>query len=562
MIKIYAFILLAVFLFTGCHTGHTSHSEQKDLPYEHSRAEKFHNLATNYLKKNVPDSAFYYYNASKEALLKSHDSIAISNRLLDMAEVQLQCGDYFGCQHNLCEAMSYNTKHDKTIQTRLYYILGASYKNLFNYKKAIYYFKEACKEAKDPVCNLRLKCDIANMHIEMGHYDTAISTLTKIKSARCLAKAPQVKASILDALGYASFKKDGKGVDDLKKALYIRQTIKDTAAIAVSCQHLSRYYSANNPNSAKQYALLAYNYSKRTNNPDYLVEALSLLVANSSGTDLKKYSSEYIAFENSIEKNRLALKNKFAVISSDEILPPVQNLPLPAASNKILVYALICLSLISLFAFMQLRQRYKKEKLLEAYTAETRISKKVHDEIANEIYGTMHYVANEDVVSGEKKDILMAHLDSIYSRTRNISRENNDIDTSANYAGHLKLMLTAYSCNKVNVITKGITAIDWEKIDTTKKITTYRVLQELMVNMKKHSAATVVVVDFTIEKKKIKITYCDNGVGIITKEIILKNGLQNVENRIDSIGGNINFGKQQINGFNLSIVYPVNTPYV
>jgi signal transduction histidine kinase len=224
-----------------------------------------------------------------------------------------------------------------------------------------------------------------------------------------------------------------------------------------------------------------------------------------------------------------------------------------ADNNKILILALVASVFSSLLLFYQLTQRHKKERLLDTYAAETRLSRKVHDEIANEIYGTLHFLENEEVISGSKKEKLIAQLDNIYLLTRNISRENNDIDIGLRFPVQLKLMLGSYSNPEVNVIIKGISKIQWERIEPTKKINVYRVLQELMVNMNKHSSATVVLIDFRIERKKIKIIYSDNGVGIRCNTLNLKNGLRNVENRIVTIGGTVTFDTRAEKGFHLEL---------
>lgn len=230
--------------------------------------------------------------------------------------------------------------------------------------------------------------------------------------------------------------------------------------------------------------------------------------------------------------------------------------------NKVLLLGLVASITASFVLFYKLSQKHKKEKVLEAYTAETRISRKVHDEIANEIYSTILFVASEEVVSGTKKDKLISQLDDIYLRTRNISRENHDIDTGFRFPIQLKLMLGCYAGDSVNVLIKGLEKVEWDKITASKKIATYRVLQELMVNMAKHSHATVVLVDFKEEKKKINITYSDNGTGTAGEKIIFKNGLQNVENRMVAIGGSIIFDFSAGRGFHLTLIYPANTIYV
>jgi len=124
------------------------------------------------------------------------------------------------------------------------------------------------------------------------------------------------------------------------------------------------------------------------------------------------------------------------------------------------------------------------------------------------------------------------------------------------------MMLNAYSGYTVNVIIKGIADINWDSIDAIKKIATYRSLQELMVNMKKHSQASLVVVDFTIDNKKIVIHYTDNGVGATQEKLLTKNGLQNIESRMASIDGTVQFDTDSGKGFHITLTYPLYTPYV
>lgn len=118
-------------------------------------------------------------------------------------------------------------------------------------------------------------------------------------------------------------------------------------------------------------------------------------------------------------------------------------------------------------------------------------------------------------------------------------------------------MLSEYQTESLNVLIKGIDVVDWIKIDENKKLVTYRVLQELMVNMKKHSEATLAVIDFSSGDKKINVQYSDNGIGMPLGKTILKNGLQNVENRIKSIRGTLIFDIQTNRGVKLSFGYPV-----
>jgi hypothetical protein len=51
----------------------------------------------------------------------------------------------------------------------------------------------------------------------------------------------------------------------------------------------------------------------------------------------------------------------------------------------------------------------------------------------------------------------------------------------------------------------------------------------------KYSQASFVIIGFDCDQKKSKIDYSDNGV--FSQKLVLKNGLQNAENRIQAVNG-------------------------
>jgi signal transduction histidine kinase len=206
--------------------------------------------------------------------------------------------------------------------------------------------------------------------------------------------------------------------------------------------------------------------------------------------------------------------------------------------------------------YYTIRLKHRKAKIIEVYNTERRISKKIHDELANDIFNVMSFAEAQDFTVPGKQEKLVQNLDAVYSKTRDISRENNSIDTSANFGDALKQMLGDYGSETVNVMVINHEVVDWESMSEDKKITLYRVLQEFMVNMKKHSMASIAAVKFTNAGKNIYVQYTDNGKGLDPEKLFYKNGLQNAENRILSIGGSITF-ENTTNGLKIVSTIPV-----
>jgi len=106
-------------------------------------------------------------------------------------------------------------------------------------------------------------------------------------------------------------------------------------------------------------------------------------------------------------------------------------------------------------------------------------------------------------------------------------------------------MLTSFQNQNANVLIQNSTPEFWKEVDNSVKLNIYRILQELMTNMKKHSDANVVVIAFKKEQGKIEIKYTDNGKGFDLEKGIVHNGLKNIRNRMENLKGNIDFEKTE-----------------
>ena len=295
------------------------------------------------------------------------------------------------------------------------------------------------------------------------------------------------------------------------------------------------------------------------------MKALSFLISNDAGT---KYGQKYIFINDSIIKIRNNFKNKFAKIKYDSKKEKDENqkLRLQKVENEVALQkseiekilflsGFIILGLVLFFVKKNHKNKAQIIKLETAYDTETRIAKDIHDELANDVFQAITFTQTQSLTNEDSKENLIQKLDHIYSRVRGISRENNDIDTGPNYWRNLKEILSSYNNDNTNISINGIEKINWDTIDDIKKISIHRVLQELMVNMKKHSQASVVFFKFETIANNIVINYSDNGKGCI-KEQIIKNGLQNMENRILAVKGTITFDTEPDKGFKVKITLP------
>jgi signal transduction histidine kinase len=130
------------------------------------------------------------------------------------------------------------------------------------------------------------------------------------------------------------------------------------------------------------------------------------------------------------------------------------------------------------------------------------------------------------------------------------------------YIPNLKEMISDFNSNFVNILISGIDTVKWVDVADIKKITVYRILQELLINMKKHSESSLVILSFKSYENDIYVEYSDNGKGATIEKLNSKNGLQNVENRILAIKGTITLILNPVKDLNLVYYFHNQRRYV
>lgn len=538
-------------------------------PKSNTAYNNFLSLGDKHFENQIYDSAFYYYNKSKLAC-NANENEKIIYSLLKMAVTQQIQGDYFGSETSVTEAIPFFTKTTNSYyKCAVYNNLGINYERLNEYDDAIYNYNQAIKFAEIDLQKDILNNNIAVVYQGKNNHIEAASILSNLSKKKDILDNPENHARILDNLGYSYFKiGNPKALEYINKSIAIRNKTNDDFGLTTSYLHLAELYSNLNNKLANRYANLAYQKATKINNVDDRLSSLNLLIKNSNGENLKKTTLLYLKINDSITKSRQKAKNQFAKIKYDSKQDREENLKLKAQkaenalqlekvkNRNLTLYIVIGLVLGSIFfLYYYLTTKGKREKTAAIYESETRISKKLHDELANEVYHAIVLVETKDLSSYENKEILLSNLDTIYTGTRNISRQNSTIDTGENFKNELKEMLSSYNGKKVSVIIKDNNNINWHQIHSEKKIAVYRVLQELLVNMKKHSQCSFVVIGFEENDKQVEIQYSDNGIGFNGK-MNLKNGLKNAENRINSIKGTLTFESEPNKGLKVKISFP------
>lgn len=569
-IHFFFYVIVAFLVIFSCQKKTIIDQKEKNNKAEVNRLIA---IANNFFDNNKFDSAFYYYNEAIFICVPATDAENYISTLTRMAIIQQNQGDYSGSEVTITKALPY-TKYAKNQLPiwNLYITLSTNYLDSYDYKNAILYSQKALQLNTKDSKKIIAKKNIGTALIQEKKYDEALDIFIPLETQKEAIENKVFYGSLLDNIGVCYFKTNNfeQASYYMNKGLEVRKEIKNSLGLANSYIHLAELHEEQNPSLAKKYMDLSYAEFSKINNTDGQLSSLKMIVKNSTGTELKKYSSLYIDLIYTVDEFKQKAKNQFAKIKYDSKREREENLKLKThktenelklekqKNRNIISYIIIVLSLcLILILYYYLTSKANREKIEAAYNSETRISKKLHDELANDIYHTMAFVENKNLSLTENKQQLLNNLEIIYSRTRDISRENCSINTDKNYILSVKVMISGFNTSNINLMINGLETISWDEVEKTKKTAVYRAIQELLVNMKKHSDASLVAIVFKEINKNITINYTDNGKGIDITKMVLKNGLHNIENRILAIKGKIDIDSDLGKGFKVFIKFPL-----
>lgn len=496
--------------------------------------------------------AYWFFENSKENNLQQQQFAEAVHDLRVLAIIHYDLGMYYESESAITQAIELieNKNLGDSLQAGCYNQLGKIYRQLNNADWAIKYYNRALSYTTKARDSFIILNNIGNIYKEQNQWQQAETYLQRAYSISRQLQDSTELARVLDNLSFVHYKLgDNQALTSMLEALEIRKKYNDHKGIYASYKNLASYYLEQNQlQQAAFYADQAFQTAQLINSPAYLKNALGFFSQLSNDP----YFSHYKKITDSLESSYLQQQNKFAAIKYDfnkEQLKTYQaQLQQQKEKSRKQLFQLLfaLLSIVASLIIYLLVANYRRKTRKKIEQTENRISIKIHDEVANDLFRVMNKIQHQASPTEVLDDI-----EHIYDKTRDISKEISAIDVEIDFESRLNDLLLTYKNEKVNVITRNKHTIPWNKVSSFKKIALYRVLQELMTNMKKHSQASLVVILFSIEKNKIFIKYTDNGIG---NEIFTKNGLQNAETRIKSVGGQFNFESSKGRGFKAEII--------
>ncbi|CAH0214233.1 hypothetical protein SRABI27_02066 [Pedobacter sp. Bi27] len=552
--KYYYFTLFSILFFLSC-SEQKATKEKKTINPDYDKAFEFR-------EKKVPDSSFIYFNKAKDVFLKQKDSLGVAKCLVNMAITSIDKGDYFGGQEISTEALTYFNKDKKEQFVYLestFHELGVASSNLKNYSQAIIFYNQSITYAQDSISVLVTKNSIANAYGKIGAYQKALALFSSILKKKM---SDENFARTLSNYAFNKWKQNPhyNAKPELLAALHIRLRDHDLWGQNASFAHLADYHTLSQPDTALFYAHKMYEGAKKLKSPDDQLQALLKIIKLSPVKETKQYFNIYKNLDDSLQTARNAAKNQFALIRYETEKSKADFLKAKAENiqkqkdillRNIGIGTLALCLILGYFLYQRRQKNLRQEKEIEVKKTELKYVKKIHDRVANRVYQVMSEVENTAEID---KNDLADKLDVIYKISRDLSYDSKDINNEESFSIELSKMLYAYASAETNITLEGGGEKLWEAINDDTKAEVFCILQELMTNMKKHSGADTVTINFKRENDCITILYVDNGKGM--EVLTPKNGLRNTETRIESISGHITFETKPDEGLRVEFSFP------
>ena len=489
-------------------------------------------LGVIYRRKEMPDSALYYYNRALEFAEHQNDFATIANLYTNIAVLYSATSRLSEAIPYAEKAVGFSLKGNDPVQTVYSYsVYGSLLIKNKEWEKASQILRSGVAESKKMQSSqLVVKCITPLLSVLVG-LGQAVSVKYYMDIAE--KELPELSPNAIEVLGFYEVKGElfnrygqyRESLEVLKKIENLRGKNLHTPLDLLYFRFASNYYGLKDFTSA-------YVYMKKA----YL--AKDSLFAGEVQKQLSDMTVKYQTKEKELEIAQLKQ------IQTEQHALMVKR-----------IFYLVFFLLVLIAAFLVLL--YKKKALeketdlrlarqyIDGLESERkRLAKELHDGVCNDLLGIQYYMQTSDAIGKEAQQKLFPMIEQTRTDVRFISHEL--MPPALQYA-NLNVMLEDYVERLGNVhqlihfhYFSLPEQANWELVSSQKASELYRLVQEVLGNSLSHSKATEIeiILSMIAEERKIVLTVSDNGKGA-SVSLASGNGigLRTVEDRVKCIDG-------------------------
>jgi len=526
------------------------------------------------------------------------EQAAIANKYLGISHFYL--GAYDVAQaHYLKSLQLYENLDDQKGVAQVCNELGVFYSRQEDYETCYKYYQRAQKIASENDYLPELAISLSNQgmtHFKLGRHDEAFPLMSE-----ALAVKEQLNDSIgmgyeLKRLATYYFVKEqyNTGLEYLNKSSAIREALGDKSGLAINEVTIAEMYHMRKMyDEAISYFKTTLKLADEIGYADLARYALEMLhdCYATTGNYEQAYRFQADArqladslFNDRKTKTIAELQTKYETAEKEQEIAN-QQLELSEKESEIqskkiqiggLIGGLIILLLFGFIFYNQYRAK-QNQKLQSAILAEKergfesviqateeerkRISKDLHDGIGQQLSALKMALSNmasntSDEDQQEDLEIIIDQFSKSAEEVRQVSHQMMP-RTLMDYGlvnAIEDLLQNSFKFSDIKYDFEHRLIV--ERFDERIEISLYRVLQELINNIIKHSQASEISVQLIQNKGKLLLFVEDNGKGM-NNDASDGHGLLNIKSRLDMVKGTVNYEPSPSSGTSATISIPV-----
>lgn len=585
----------------------SSYSEVTDKLLELSKIQKndFAFAKANVYKgnyfsvQNNPDSSFKSYYTAKKIFIRLGDEAQIANVLTKMARLKVIDNDWIGGEDYAQQALKIYIKlNDTNKQADLYNILGFISSNLGQYSDADVMYLRALSlidtriNPENPHQREVIEYNLAHSYLQQSLYqkaDVVFAAILKLPTVK--TTSPYLYSGTLASYAQTQhrlfpFKRNVANM--FKQAIQLHDSLKFVShSIINRCKFSEYYISIQDTTSADILSRQAYQLSKTQNDKSLEILALQQLILTDPN-NASAYSKEYIALNDSLQIAERKIRNKFARIEFETDQLQIERdraiVDSGAFYNMFFIF-LILIGAITYWVYRRMGYSLDQEakfqaradgelfdslaiqrsKVMEGRIFEKeRISRELHDGVLNDL----SFVRNSLAIVIDKGDLSskLKGCKKYLNQLQIIEKEIHTISHDLKGSNILKAQSfrklvddfceLQHTASEINWSFEHDVAIKWKKVNSKLKVNIYRILQEAVQNINRHSYASYASIYIFLKEGKIHIHISDDGIGFKSATKAMGTGLKNIQTRADLQGGHVEIQAIKGEGMKIFLEFP------
>jgi signal transduction histidine kinase len=539
--------------------------------------------------------------------IKNIDKVAVAHYHLGNALVTHAEFDN-AINHYLKATEFYEQAGDSLRLSSVFNGIGAAYENNGNDTLSLKYFTMSYNISKSRGDRRRTGIaanNISNIHKSRGDLDKAIGYL---KEASDNLNQPAyiqyyIPISINLANAYSDVKRWDAAADIYNRMLVAVDSINDIYSYAAILRGLGNL-ELQKGNDVEALSLLKSAFQKYTNSGfideryDTMKDLIDAYQANGFNNEALLLFYEYNTIKDSIfttekDKNLTEALQKYESSKKEKkIIAQQLTIERKNKQKQIMSISLLGLGIISLLGFIFYRKRLKyqhkiseqtkilqnqkiieleQENILVAFGSmiegqekeRLRIAKDLHDSLGGLLSTIKSHFStiqknNEQITKQQLTTKTNSLIDEACVEVRRIS--HNMMPNALNLSGLQGALedLGEYLTTQGFNTTVEISNLGTDIKDTT-KVMIYRLIQEIVSNIRKHAQAKKILIQLIKFKNELHLTIEDDGVGFDYESALRKKslGLKSINSRVAYLKGIINWDTQKGKGTTINITIPL-----